>query len=195
MTAPMHTREGLLARAKDALFNIARIHGYKLNDVELSEAVRAVTRAIGWSAGDAQACVSPSAIDAGAQALANDVWHPPQRLENLSGSEANKFRRQARLVLEAASLVPSTAPAQSSWQPIETAPKDGTLIEVKGMDGPYGVTSFEALARWSTPTNWHKDQSNWTSPAGAVLALAGYKPSHWRPRGSVVTSTERGGSE
>lgn len=43
-----------------------------------------------------------SAIEAGAQALANDVWHPPQLLANLSNSDASRFRRQARIVLEAA---------------------------------------------------------------------------------------------
>jgi hypothetical protein len=41
-------------------------------------------------------------IERGAQALANDVWHPPQRLGNLARYEADKFRRQSRLVLEAA---------------------------------------------------------------------------------------------
>ena len=50
-----------------------------------------------------------AAIEAGAQALADDVWHPPQKLENLSVHEANKFRRQARLVL-AAALPPSPGP-------------------------------------------------------------------------------------
>jgi hypothetical protein len=49
------------------------------------------------------------AIEAGAQALANDVWHPPQSLKMLSPSEANKFRRQSRLVLEA-----QRAPAQAA---------------------------------------------------------------------------------
>jgi hypothetical protein len=51
---------------------------------------------------------SPEAVEAGAQALANDVWLPPQRLEILSKHEADKFRRQARLVLEAIIPVTST---------------------------------------------------------------------------------------
>ena len=40
-------------------------------------------------------------IEAGAQALANDVWHPPIALAILSKHEADRFRRQARLVLDA----------------------------------------------------------------------------------------------
>lgn len=71
---------------------------------------------------------------------------------------------------------------REDWQPIATAPRDGSLIDVKGIDGPYGVTSWTSIARWDTPKNWHKEQSNWMSPAGAVLALAGYKPTHWMPR-------------
>lgn len=46
--------------------------------------------------------VTPEMIEAGAQALADDVWHPPLKLESLSRHEANKFRRQAQIVLTAA---------------------------------------------------------------------------------------------
>jgi hypothetical protein len=35
-----------MERAKDALFNVATIHGYRLGNVELNEAVRAVARAL-----------------------------------------------------------------------------------------------------------------------------------------------------
>jgi len=41
------------------------------------------------------------AIKTGAQALADDVWHPPQKFESLPPYDQNKFKRQARLVLEA----------------------------------------------------------------------------------------------
>jgi hypothetical protein len=52
--------------------------------------------------------VTSAMINAGAQALANDVWHPPQQLMSLALYEQDKFRRQARIVLEAASPLPST---------------------------------------------------------------------------------------
>ena len=42
-------------RAKDALDNLARMHGYQLTGVELNEAVRAVARALGV----AQAATDP----------------------------------------------------------------------------------------------------------------------------------------
>lgn len=49
-------------------------------------------------------------VEAGAQALVNDQWHPPQPLSSLSGVDARRYRRQALLVLKAAfiSTLPST---------------------------------------------------------------------------------------
>lgn len=67
------------------------------------------------------------------------------------------------------------------WKPIETAPKDGTLIRVKGNEGPYGVTSWEGEALWHIPTNWNKKSATWCSEGKAVLWLAGYRPTHWQP--------------
>lgn len=85
---------------------------------------------------------------------------------------------------------------QASWQPIETAPKDGTEIEIKGDAGPYGVTAWNGSAHWGTPVNWHRDSSTWlTGKDDAVLRLAGYIPTHWRPLGAsptVLKQTEGG---
>ncbi len=53
--APLHAGEDSLKRAKDALFNIARCHGYRLNGVELNEAVRAVARALSIPSTDREA--------------------------------------------------------------------------------------------------------------------------------------------
>ena len=44
-------------------------------------------------------------IEAGAQALADDCWHPPQPLSSLSRHDQERFRRQARLVLAAVEVV------------------------------------------------------------------------------------------
>lgn len=62
-------------RAKDALFNLARIHGYQLNGVELNEAVRAVTRAVGWPANPATdtSAVTTDAVAAERQRCATVV--------------------------------------------------------------------------------------------------------------------------
>jgi hypothetical protein len=71
---------------------------------------------------------------------------------------------------------------ETPWHPIETAPKDGTEIDIKGDAGPYGVTSWTGRGYWGLPVNWHRKDSTWlTGKDGAVLRLAGYRPTHWRP--------------
>lgn len=70
---------------------------------------------------------------------------------------------------------------RNEWQPIDAAPRDGSEITVRGEAGPYGVTSWEGRAKWGTPPNWHRDHSTWLSPKGAVMRLAGYVPTQWKP--------------
>lgn len=48
--------------------------------------------------------ITDEMIEAGAQALVNHHWHPPQKLSVIGDWEAKKYRYQARLVLEAALL-------------------------------------------------------------------------------------------
>lgn len=69
----------------------------------------------------------------------------------------------------------------NEWRKIESAPRDGRVIKVKGGTGPYGVTSWEGRAKWYLPKNWHKDETTWADPEGRVLTLAGYLPTHWMP--------------
>jgi hypothetical protein len=45
--------------------------------------------------GAASAELTPEQLEAAAQALADDVWHPPIPLAKMVKHEANKFRRQA----------------------------------------------------------------------------------------------------
>jgi hypothetical protein len=47
-------------------------------------------------------------LDAGAQAIINDIWHPPQPLSSIPPADAARHRRTALLVLKAALSLPST---------------------------------------------------------------------------------------
>jgi hypothetical protein len=52
--------------------------------------------------------VTPAMLDAGAQAIINDIWHPPQPLSSIPPADAARHRRTALLVLKAALSLPST---------------------------------------------------------------------------------------
>ncbi len=45
--------------------------------------------------------VTEAMVEAGMQALADDVWHPPQKLSSLPQHDQNRFRRQSLLVVNA----------------------------------------------------------------------------------------------
>lgn len=110
--------------------------------------------------------VSPEMLEAGAQALANDVWHPPQPLASLSNLDANRFRRNALLVLKAALSVVAEA-AEGPWQPIETAPDDKSgkyPIQVCG--GGFRGTS---VAHWSGEV---QDATHWAPMLSPPLSSA-----------------------
>lgn len=128
--------------------------------------------------------VSDELIEKAARAMCRyDCREQPERFESEWAQEERFYLGFARAALEAA-LSSAQAP---EWQPIETAPKDGTVISIKGDRGPYGVAAWEGHASWGTPVNWHRDSSTWLAPSdrpelkGAVLHLAGYVPTHWQP--------------
>lgn len=72
----------------------------------------------------------------------------------------------------------------SEWQPIETAPKDGTRVIVYE---PHGVHSRAGRRKVCscdkvTESYWHQPgnpavEGFWTSPMGQVR----FKPTHWQP--------------
>jgi hypothetical protein len=62
----------------------------------------------------------------------------------------------------------------SEWQPIETAPKDGTTVLVYGMEmaaEPYAIIPY--ACRWSA------DRSRWIEAGGEGWASC--DPSFWMP--------------
>ena len=61
------------------------------------------------------------------------------------------------------------------WQPIETAPKDGTPIRLK-----WDKTTVEAIGRWCPAKEWPKPYSTdaWRDVKGDDVLLM---PTHWKP--------------
>lgn len=71
-----------------------------------------------------------------------------------------------------------------AWQPIETAPRDGTVILLRGKDGG------AAEGSWTIWAGAHKERDkdpNWyeaPEPDMLISALAGFghkAPTHWAP--------------
>lgn len=59
----------------------------------------------------------------------------------------------------------------TDWQPIETAPKDGTLFSVKGDPNSHDWATFHARFK-----AWPNGSSGWQTDDGCDL-----EPTHWMP--------------
>ena len=62
----------------------------------------------------------------------------------------------------------------TSWQPIETAPKDGTFIEAYA-----AFTGLIAVAWWSPATSY--SDARWRWNIAEELENMKPRPTHWRP--------------
>jgi len=111
-----------------------------------------------------------------------ECWHFTRDAEHINGILKNPHRSAAYEVIPLYRSAPAPAPpSDDGWQPIETAPKDGTRI--------LAVESFQrededgrlypedaAVVRWVTSR--HDGHSGWS---GYGLFLASFEPTHWRP--------------
>jgi len=60
------------------------------------------------------------------------------------------------------------------WRHVSSAPRNGSLCEVRGQGGPFGLTSWVGQALWVGAAGW---VCSW----GAPLAREGLFPREWRP--------------
>ncbi len=128
-----------------------------------------------------QAGVSEEEI---ARVLAYEEWpHAPEH-ERKAWTDAhyNRWLRHARAIL--ARLTP--APAVEGWKPIETAPKDGTFVDLL-YPYPRGrtincqwTTDFEIGWHWMTP-QWDAGGKLLPESKWFTNTYPGMQPSHWMP--------------
>lgn len=72
----------------------------------------------------------------------------------------------------------------SAWQPIETAPKDGTGILYADRSGYVGITYWTSCDVYSRTAGYQK-QMGWfdCDDDGITRPLVGdYEPTHWMPK-------------
>lgn len=75
--------------------------------------------------------------------------------------------------------------AREAWQPIETAPKDGTWVLTIGKNGA-GFWTIPQTVRWT---------GLWESPVHDARVEAYHQPTHWMPLPPApTTDEERGGA-
>ena len=106
-------------------------------------------------------------------------------------------RQKAALVKADAILaLPTPAPKDEGWRPIESAPKDGTLIDIWwcGGDMPNTADCRRVLGRWSE----RREIFGATEPEGwrAGVSVPGpeYTATHWMPLPTAPTQ-RAGGTE
>lgn len=74
------------------------------------------------------------------------------------------------------------------WQPIDTAPKDGTTIEIFGPVRFANAPGYIAIAEWRS-VGWYRDK--WVTSTGqSADELGEGPPTHWRPFSKPTTEQE-----
>ena len=73
----------------------------------------------------------------------------------------------------------------SEWQPIETAPRDGTSVLLWGLvageiSGPDKETGFAGEGEWAEGTHYKPDEDWWLLSGGDCYSTW-CKPTHWMP--------------
>lgn len=82
----------------------------------------------------------------------------------------------------------------AGWQSIDSAPRDGTKIKVRGRRGPYGLTAWEAIHWWGQLPNRSPE---WLCVGGygvdASAHLAGWIALEWQPPAALASPLDTSG--
>ena len=97
--------------------------------------------------------------------------------------DTNEKRKLARLICDAFSDSP-TPPVDDGWRPIETAPRDGTVIDVwLGRAEPEDVEFYCGPGNTRRAASWHWHKGKFRPAMGLEDAVPPVfvQPTHWRP--------------
>lgn len=109
--------------------------------------------------------------------------HPTDRTEAPAIAAWNRRAALARQDVE--EVAPPAAQAVDQWQPIEAAPKDGTVIIVTGAP-EFGYTIPCVVDALYDNGGWQVNQ--WESPGFAIT------PTHWMPIPPIDQQAGKGGA-
>ena len=66
------------------------------------------------------------------------------------------------------------------WQPIETAPKDGTIVDL-WVGGKRHANCFWACAVGDNDGSWRQQWAEYDASSFGVFETVGKEPTHWMP--------------
>jgi hypothetical protein len=69
----------------------------------------------------------------------------------------------------------------SEWQPIETAPKDGTIIDVWLGDADQSDIAFYCTPGTKRSSGWYYKNSKFRPNMGLGILTVFIQPTHWMP--------------
>ncbi len=84
------------------------------------------------------------------------------------------------LLRKAAALL-AEAPPRDGWQPIETAPKNGTVFNVWLGWADDEDAAFYCVAGSRFSAGWRWKEGRWRPAMGLHLPVVTVQPTHWRP--------------
>jgi len=77
----------------------------------------------------------------------------------------------------------------STWQPIDTAPKDGTEILLR-KEASMHVVEMISHGWWESHVE-EQGKERWTFPAYIEHGWGGFTPTHWAPIPGTIASTNK----
>ncbi|UYW25733.1 DUF551 domain-containing protein [Methylorubrum extorquens] len=127
----------------------------------------------------------------------SEPWKTLRKIAELRFAEdaPEPFDEALDLADAALAARPAAPEAQGAWRPIETAPRDGTFIQLTGGTASYFETDLETPCAPVVCAFWNEDvqieEGEWAFAYWDMGWRSGYyRPTHWRPVGPLPNNVD-----
>lgn len=114
-----------------------------------------------------------------AEAVAKDEAHKRGGCDLSAGMYGPNVKQWLR---DLADALCAPDPGDVKWQPIETAPKDGTRVLL--FFPVFGIKPHQEFGQWVTQKHNKKPVPYWSGDCQSIYGMQWYRsftPSHWKP--------------